>query len=152
MRWIRWTVTILAVVAVALAVAAVSQAGASHRSADARARATMRTFSGVWYGHTRSLTVHRSGKASESVGDGCCDPIIDVRMRLSRVTGTNKKATVRALVTYVKVHDASAFGSSHPAPHVGEVKRLRLNHGILHEPFTDQIYCGSKAPAGACGA
>src|SRR3954468_13858898 len=132
-----------------------SQAGATHSgtvTASAH-KATLRTFAGTWYGHTRSLKITRKGRAKESIGDGCCNPVIDLRLRLSKPRGTRRRASVRARVTWVKVRDKSYFSKKHPAPHVGQRRRMRLRNGVIKETLTGATYCNWKASRkGICGA
>jgi hypothetical protein len=124
--------------------------------ADAAApapKATLATFAGTWGGHTRSLTISRKGVAKESVGSGCCDPIIDLKLRLSHPRGTKGNASIKAKVTWVRVRDKSAYTKKHPAPHVGQTARLRLKHGVITEPLTETNYCDEAAgKRGTCGA
>ena len=145
------------VVARVLAAAAVSvsQAGAERpvRVTAAAKKATLRTFAGTWYGHTRSLKITRKGRAKESVGDGCCNPVIDLKLRLSKPRGTRRRASVRARVTWVKVRDKSYFSKKHPPPHVGQRRRMRLRNGVITEPFIHTNYCDRRAGRkGICGA
>jgi hypothetical protein len=120
--------------------------------AAASRRATLATFAGRWFGHTRSLTITRRGHARESIYDGCCDHVIDLRFRLSRVRGTSNKASALARVTAVHVFDPSSFTPAKPAPKVGERRRLRLRNGVITEPFTHTVFCNEQAPIGSCGA
>jgi hypothetical protein len=128
-------------------------AGASRAAQAGAPQATLATFAGHWAGHTRTLVVRRDGVAKESVGDGCCDPVVNLRLRLSHPRGTTRRATVLARVTRVRVLDASAFSKAHPAPRVGESRRLHLRRGVITEPLTRSAYCnreGSRRQA--CGA
>jgi hypothetical protein len=139
----------------AVVVVPASQAGATHGGAVTASahKATLRTFAGTWYGHTRSLKITRKGRAKESIGDGCCNPVIDLRLRLSKPRGTRRRASVRARVTWVKVRDKSYFSKKHPAPHVGERRRMRLRNGVIKETLTGATYCNRKASRkGICGA
>lgn len=116
-------------------------------------KATLSTFVGTWYGHTRGLKIKSTGYAKESIGDGCCNPIIDLKLRLSKPHGTKQKASIRARVTSVQVHDPSVFTPANPAPHVGQVRRLRLKHGVITEPLTGTVYCNMASDLkGKCGA
>jgi len=133
---------------VALAVAAVPITHAASRQ-----RATLGTFTGNWIGHTRGLVIRHGGHATESIYSGCCDPMINLTFRLSRPRGTTQDASVTATVTGVWIRDRSAFTKAYPAPHVGEVRVLRLRHGVLTETLTGAVYCDNEAEnAGKCGA
>jgi hypothetical protein len=144
----------------ATAIAAASLSSASQAApADGRAgataasRAMLRTFAGTWIGHTRSLKITSKGVATEAVGSGCCDPVIDLELRLSHPRGTTNNASARARVVAVDIHDAGAFTSSDPAPRVGQTKRLRLRNGVITEPFIGTNYCDPRAGRkGTCGA
>ena len=144
----RWPLTIVVLAAAALA----SPAPAAPTVAGAR-HATVRTFAGTWIGHTRSLRITRRGFARESIGDGCCNPVIDLKFRLSRVRGTTRDATARARVTAVHVRDHRSFSRKHPPPHVGETRRIRLRRGVIHERISGATYCNhAAARRDVCGA
>src|SRR6185312_10745569 len=65
---------------------------------------TLAAFAGQWYGHTRGLVISPSGAGQETIGDGCCDPVIDLGFQLSNVTGTDPThAMATATVTSVEV-------------------------------------------------
>jgi hypothetical protein len=116
-------------------------------------RASLGTFAGTWSGHTRGLTITPTGHARESIGDGCCDPIIDLTFQLSRPAGTWLNATVTATVISVAVHDKSAFAPGHRPPHLGQKGQLRLRDGVITEPLTGTLYCDMAADLkGTCGA
>jgi hypothetical protein len=116
-------------------------------------RATLATFAGTYFGHTRSLKVSRSGRATESIGDGCCHQVIGLSLRLSRPRGTLHSATVLARVTRVRVSDRRAAGSEGSVPRVRDQRRIRLRLGIVTEPITRTNYCDRAADlTGACGA
>jgi hypothetical protein len=147
--------SVIGVIVVSAVVVPASQAGATHSATVTASahKATLRTFAGTWYGHTRSLKITRKGRAKESIGDGCCHPVIDLRLRLSKPRGTRRRASVRARVTWVKVRDKSYFSKKHPAPHVGQRRRMRLRNGVIKERLTGATYCNSKASdKGICGA
>jgi len=121
--------------------------------AASRQRATLGTFTGSWIGHTRGLVIRRGGHATESIYSGCCDPVIKLTFRLTRPRGTTRNASVTATVTGVWIRDRSAFTKAYPAPHVGEMRVLRLRHGVLNETLTGANYCDNEAEnAGKCGA
>lgn len=149
----RWPGGLVAGAVLLVSAAAASAAPVDRPVATTASRATLKTFAGTWYGHTRSLWIGRHGRAKESLGAGCCDPVIDLRFRLSHPRGTTRRARARVKVTAVHVHDPAAFSAKHPAPHVGEVRRLRLRGGVIHEPLTRTIYCSPEEQyAGTCGA
>ena len=140
----------------ALLTLAGSTAGASGSRAQtgvSPAKATLATFAAVWAGHTRSLAITKSGKASESIGDGCCDPIIDLTFQLSNVQGTVTNATATVTVLSVRVRDKTVFTAKDPAPRVGDVGKLHLKNGVITESLTGTNYCSQTGkPTFACGA
>lgn len=116
-------------------------------------RGARAAFAGTWVGHTRVLRINRSGRAKESIGSGCCDPVVDLELHLSRPRGNARRASIRARVTAVHVHDGSAYSDEYPAPHVGQTRRLRLRRGVITEPITGTNYCNRAAGLrGTCGA
>jgi hypothetical protein len=149
-------IRLVAAAAVIVAVPVVGSQAAYTQTGPATAaarKATRTTFAGTWYGHTRSLTISRKGRAKESIDDGCCTHVIDLRFGLSHIRGTPSHASARARVTAVHVHDHRYFSKSNPPPHVGERRRLRLGHGVIKEPLTHTNYCTLKADLkGYCGA
>jgi hypothetical protein len=142
-------------VAAALALAVAVAASIAHAAAPtpAREQATLATFAGDWAGHTRALTITGSGHAKESIGAGCCDPVVDLRLRLSRPRGDRHVASVAVRVTFVKIHDPSAYSRSYPAPHVGQRGRLKLRYSVITDSVTGANYCNARSQAkGTCGA
>lgn len=139
----------VAVGVIAATLASASAALGAERAAG-HPKATLATFAGRWTGHTRSLRVHRDGHATESIYSGCCDPVLNLTLLLSRPTGTPTDASVRVRVTGVWIRDKSAFNARHPAPHEGELGTLHLKHAVIYEPFTGTNYC--SAGGSKCGA
>jgi alpha-tubulin suppressor-like RCC1 family protein len=117
----------------------------------ATGKADLDVFAGRWFGHERSLTISRKGRAKMDVYLGCCDHIIKLWFQLSRVHGTYSTARARARITRVHVFDKDFIGSH--APHVGLVRTLRLKRGIIVEPFSGDFYCDEmRGMNGDCGA
>jgi hypothetical protein len=134
------------VAAAASGIALISSAQAVPR------RATLATFTGTWIGHTRGLTISANGTATESVGSGCCDPIIDLRMKISHPRGNVHVASVKAVVTSVQLHDRSAFGGA-SVPRVGQAGRIKLRYGVITDTLTGFTFCNASTGAkGRCGA
>lgn len=102
-------------------------------------------FAGTWYGHTRSLRITPMGRAVESIGSGCCHPVIDLRFRLTY----RSRLTATMTVTWVRVPNRSLLGRRR-APRVGEHGTLRLTNGVIHEPLTGTTYC--RPGVDKCGA
>jgi hypothetical protein len=145
------TASVLALSLLALPAVA-AQGQASGPSAHA-ARATLATFAGQWSGHTRGLTILRSGTAHESIGSGCCDEVIRLDLKLSDPRGTSRRASARVRIVKVRILDAEAYSGSQKAPRVGQVGTLRLRDGVITEPFTKTNYCNKAAGLkGDCGA
>jgi hypothetical protein len=112
--------------------------------------ATVSTFAGDWWGHTRSLLISRTGQAAEIVDDGCCTRVISLRLKLLRPSGTVQDATVAFRVTSVGRWDAPG-----PRPRVGQLGRLRLRDGIIVDLLTGANYCNDRTRpvrARLCGA
>jgi hypothetical protein len=121
--------------------------------AGGSARATLAPFVGTWSGHTRTLTVSRSGVATESISDGCCDRVIRLTSRLSHPRRLGGSLVATATVVRVRIFDRSAFTARHPAPHVGQRGRFTLRRGVISENLTRTIYCNARtARLGRCGA
>ncbi|HTN23312.1 MAG TPA: hypothetical protein VL120_04960 [Solirubrobacteraceae bacterium] len=141
--------------ALAVALASIAQAAPDRLAARAAATntATVATFAGSWFGHTRSLKITRGGIASESIGLGCCDPVVDLRLKLSHPRGTNHVASVAVRVTKVVIRDPSNYSASNPAPRVGQTGRFKLRFGVITETLTGTNYCNQAAGLkGTCGA
>ncbi len=110
-------------------------------------------FAAQWYGHTRSLTITADGTATESIGDGCCRPIIDLTWTLSNVRLGLEVQTATGRVTSVDVHDPSVTWPAGRAPRVGDVFTVSLKNGVLSQHLVDTIYCDEEAGRdGTCGA
>jgi alpha-tubulin suppressor-like RCC1 family protein len=116
----------------------------------ATGKADLDVFAGRWFGHERSLTISRKGRAKMVVYLGCCSHIIDLWFQLSQVRGTYSVAHARARVTRVHVFNRHIAGHG---PHVGQVGTLRLNRGYMVEPFSGWNFCdevrGAKHDCGA---
>lgn len=123
------------------AIGAVTLAGCNPNPSNA----SLSAFVGTWQGHTRLLVIDKDGAGRESVGDGCCHPIIDVAFTLDSATGTPTRATARGTITAVKIKDAREL--SDPVPAVGQHLRLTLRDGIITESATEQIYCDTRPHA-----
>lgn len=132
-----------AVLGVWLLLTAASPAASPHK-------ATLAMFAGRWWGHTRGLTVRRSGRAAESIYSGCCDPVINLDFRITHPRGTASDATAIATVTAVWIRDRSAFTKQDPAPRVGERRVIRLRAGVISETLTGTDYCARTVDK--CGA
>jgi hypothetical protein len=112
---------------------------------------TLAPFVGTWIGHTRTLSVRRDGTAVESVGDGCCDPVVDLRLRLTHPRRVHGGLVASVVVTAVRVHDRRALPPGRHAPRIGEKGTLRLRAHVLVESVTGDTYCGPGAKP-VCGA
>jgi hypothetical protein len=136
----------------ALAVVFLAGAVARGSGVAAAGKVRLRTFAGHWVGHTRKLLITRRGRGSEQIGDGCCDPVVDLTFELSRPRGTTSNASARLRVTSVQALDPSAYPNG-GEPRVGQRGRLRLKNGVITESVTGTNYCDRQAGLrGACGA
>ena len=116
-------------------------------------RTSLTPFIGTWSGHTRTLTVSRSGVAKESISDGCCHRVIRLTSRLSHPRRVGHSLVATATVVRVRVFDRSAFTARHPAPRVGDRGRFTLRRGIILEGLTGATYCNARTSRlGKCGA
>ena len=114
---------------------------------------TLRPFTGTWIGHTRGLTVDRTGLAKEFISDGCCDLVIRLTARLSHPRRAGGSIVATATVVRARIYDRSAFRSGHAPPRVGERGRFTLRRGIITERLTGTTYCDARTSRlGRCGA
>lgn len=102
---------------------------------------TLASFAGDWWGHTRALRITRHGHATERIGSGCCDPVIDLEFQLSRPRRFQNALTATATVTAVRVRDAGAYTGARRPPNVGETKTIRLQGGVITESLMGTNYC-----------
>ena len=110
-------------------------------------------FRGVWIGHTRTVTVSRSGRLVETVGDGCCDPIIDLVLQLSEPHRARGNWVATSRVISATVHDGwSAYGRPAPKPGDRGTVTIGADH-ILVESISSNEFCDQdKTEPGTCGA
>ena len=136
-------------VTVTTSASATTKAGTAAPTASA---VSLKPFVGEWVGHTRDVTVSTSGRLEEHVGDGCCDPVIDLVLQLShpRRDGT-WVATSR--VVSAKVHPGWK-GSGRPAPKPGDTGTVTVGADhILVDSITTNGFCDPDRTApGTCGA
>ena len=104
-----------------------------------------------WYGHTRWFKVRPSGRVTEHIGDGCCNPVIELGLQLSNPRRTSTGWTATATVVSVKVHKGWRDGGS--PPKLGQRGTVVIKRGVLTTSLTDTTYCnkGSGQPS-PCGA
>jgi hypothetical protein len=114
---------------------------------------SFKPFVGEWDGHTRFVAVSASGRMEEHVGDGCCDPVIDLVLQLSdpHRAGGGWAATSR--VISAKVH-AGWKGTGLPAPKPGDRGTVTVGADhILVESISGNGFCDpEKTAPGTCGA
>lgn len=109
-------------------------------------------FAGDWSGHTKFVSVSRTGRLEEHVGDGCCHPVIDMVIQLSNPHRVGTAWVAKGQVLSAKVHDG--WDTSQPAPKPGDrtVVRVGADH-ILTESITGYVFCDpEKTAPGTCGA
>lgn len=104
-----------------------------------------------WYGHTRWFLVRRTGRVVEHIGDGCCNPVIDLQLQLSDARRTRTGWTATATVVSVTVHKGWRDGGR--PPRRGQRGTVVIDRGVLTESLTGATFCnaGSGQPS-PCGA
>jgi hypothetical protein len=104
--------------------------------------ASLRTFVGYWWGHTRGLDIHRSGLGSERVATHSPRlPVYGiVRFRVTGITGTQAAAAARIRVTSVQTAGDGTFAGIR----AGRRGELRLGHGVVTDTITHVSYCAPK--------
>lgn len=114
-----------------------------------RRPAAIATFAGAWGGHTRGLSITRTGTGREDVDDGCCRRAYTLTFRILGVNGTLTRATATYRVLSFRRHERWV-----KPLRVGEIGRLKLTNGIVTNTLTGVIYCSDPAwgATGACGA
>lgn len=114
-----------------------------------RKSASFSAFRGTWYAHTSDVVVSASGHVTESVGEGCCDPVIDLEYQLTNPRKTGQGWVADARVTKVALHD---FTGAHP-PRVGRTYSVRVvgphYYGVA---FPDFHFCSDDMVNADCGA
>ena len=118
-------------------------------------KATLLTFAGSYYGHTRGLHIARDGRAREVINDGCCYLVIGLRFRVSRPRGTPRDAAATVTVTRVRLGERarSMWPKALPIPRVGDSGTLRFRRGIIIDSLTGTKYCDpTRGGDGKCGA
>ena len=116
-------------------------------------KATLHTFEGGWTGHGRTLTVTPTGTGREWATLGLGHLVMDVRFKLSQPKGTPDDATATATITAVRLGKENIFTAAHPAPRVGESRRIRLRDDVI-TGLTGDHYCGNTirdSVAAGCG-
>jgi|tagenome__1003787_1003787.scaffolds.fasta_scaffold20233917_1 hypothetical protein len=110
-------------------------------------------FLGEWVGHTRFVTVSKTGRIEEHVGDGCCDPIIDLVLQLSNPHRAGKTWVATSRVMSATPHKGWK-GTGRPAPKPGDHGTVTVGADyILVDSITDNGFCDQdKTEPGACGA
>lgn len=106
-----------------------------------------------WQAHTSMLKVTSSGLATESVGNGCCDPLIDMTYQLSNPRVQSMVARATARLVSVHVYAGWSSPSAKAPPKVGDIGTVTVRGGLFTEPFNGFVFCDSRqAQAGKCGA
>lgn len=108
--------------------------GAAHR-------ASVQTFTGHWWGHTRGLDITSGGRGREYVKTaGVARPLI-VRFEIVRVYGTAQDAIARVRVTSVEGPRAILEHAHRPHLHAHDGGSLLLKHGVVADGLTGISYC-----------
>jgi hypothetical protein len=131
-----------------VAVGAVTPSATAHDPTPRRA--TLETFAGYWWGHSRGLKITSTGRASEQINSNCCTHAVKYTFRLVQPRGTVAHASVAFRVTSVTLWRKSWVTQGKPRPRVGERGELRLNHGVIVNSLTGFNYCARTV--GKCGA
>jgi hypothetical protein len=115
--------------------------------------ASFAPFVGEWVGHTRDVTVSTSGRLEEHVGDGCCDPVIDLVLQLSNPHRSGGSWVATSRVVSAKVHNGwKAYGQPAPKPGDHGTVTIGSDH-ILVESISSNGFCDPDRTApGTCGA
>jgi hypothetical protein len=150
------TRTVTVTVASSAAATATTSVGTTTRASTPAPTASAVSFTpfvGEWVGHTRDVTVSASGRLEEHVGDGCCDPIIDLVQQLSnpRRAGGAWVATTR-VVSATPHPGWKQTGQAAPKPGDHGTLTIGADH-VLVDSITGNGFCdqGKTAP-GTCGA
>ena len=111
------------------------------------------SFAGEWVGHTRFVAVSKTGRLEEHLGDGCCDPMIDLVLQLSNPHRAGSRWVATSRVVSAKVH-AGWKATGQPAPKPGDPGTVTIGADhILVDSITGNGYCDPDTTApGTCGA
>ena len=111
--------------------------------------ASLATFAGRWGGHTRGLSITRSGRGFESANDGCCEHVYEMTFQILSLGGT----LTRASAAY-RVRSFKRYKPYVSELHPGQVGRLLLRNGIVTNTLARDFFCSDPAwdATGACGA
>ena len=94
-------------------------------------------FVGTWYGHDRVADDHRSGvgTAKESIGDGCCDPQLDLSYTLTSRSFPGRLAETESSRSECHCRDKAPLrlhgDLSTAPPTTGDVGILTLDNGVI---------------------
>jgi hypothetical protein len=109
-------------------------------------------FAGDWSGHTKFVSVSRTGRLEEHVGDGCCHPVVDMVIQLSDPHRAGKAWVANGRVVSAEVHDGWDTSQRAPKPGDRTVVKVGADH-ILTESITGYVFCDpDKTAPGTCGA
>ena len=109
-------------------------------------------FTGRWLGHTRWLRVAGDGTGRERIDANCCQLVLDISFRITRVSHNHHRRWAAFTITEVRLGDSKFFSPTSPAPQGGQTGTLRLRHGVVTDSLTHGTYCNREAGnAGVCG-
>lgn len=110
---------------------------------------SLAAFHRTWLAHTSHVQISRSGHAHETIGEGCCDPIIDLDYQLSNPRRIGHGWVAAATVTKVELHDFSEGRR----PRVGRSYQVRVvgphYYGVAFPTFA---FCNPDMAHWDCGA
>ncbi len=112
---------------------------------------TLAAFTGLWTGHTRSLTISASGLGHEHTDDGCCEPVIDLTFQLSNPQGTSPThVTATATVTAVQI--GPGWDPAVQPPVVGQHGTVSIDGGLITDHLSNTYFCNKAEDAkSTCG-
>ena len=142
-----------AVTTTTAAAAATTTAATATRTTSTPSTVSFKAFTGEWVGHTRMVDVSSSGRLEEHVGDGCCDPVIDLVLQLSNPRRSGGGWVATSQVLSAKVHPGWKQ-TGLPAPKPGDAGTVTIGADhILVDSITTNGFCDpDKTAPGTCGA
>jgi hypothetical protein len=99
------------------------------------------------------VTVSTTGLLVEHVGDGCCDPVIDLVLQLSDPHRKGGTWVASSRVVSATPHKGWK-GTGRPAPKPGDTGTVTVGADhVLVDSITDNGFCDQdKTAPGTCGA
>jgi len=99
---------------------------------------------GFWWGNDGGINIDPSGHGREQINHGCCRTVVWLRFRLVHTRGRPGKAVATVRVTVAHVERRAFVAVAHrPPPHVGQLGKLVLDHGVVTDELTTATFCRS---------